>query len=102
MGGDDVGFETVRVIYFGCGSRARGVVFDRLYHGGHIVLISFEIYLSQLLFMTAANVAHRHSSLVVSSARFFEGSEQRLFRRGFGDVLKAQGHAMTGAGGNGI
>ena len=97
---DDVAFLTVGV-YQKCNTCSTiGVVLDRFYSCSNAVLRALEVDVTIHLLVTAADVANRHLTRVVTSTRALFGAEQRFLRLVRRDFLERADNLMSRTCGN--
>ena len=99
LGAEDVALLTVSVAHEGDTRAAVGVILDGLHDGRDTVFVTLEVDEAEQLLVTAADIAHRHFTLIVTAAAFTLAVNKAFLRSGGRDVVIGDNQlvALTGS-----
>ena len=95
LGRQNISLFTIGVCQQSDTCRTIGIVFNGFYDSGYLILFAFKVNDTVLSFMTTADITHGSVTLVIATARFTEGNDQRFFGLGSRDFLKRAGASKT-------
>ena len=84
---EDVALLAVGIADEGYARTAVGVILDGLHHGGDTILGALEVDKTVKLFVTAADVAHGHLTLIVAATALADTVNKAFLRLGSGNVV---------------
>ena len=87
LGAEDVALFAVSIADEGDAGTAVGVVLDGLDSSCDTVFVALEVDEAVELFVTTADIAHGHLTLVVAAARFADAVHEALLGLGSGDIV---------------
>ena len=87
LGAEDVALLAVGIAHEGDTRTAVGIVLDGLHHSGDTILVTLEIDKTEQLFVSAADIAHRHLTLIVTATALTLAVDKALLRSGSSDVV---------------
>ena len=99
LGAEDVALLTIGVAHESNTRAAVGVIFNGLHDGGDTVFVTLEVDKAEQLLVTAADIAHRHFTLIVTAATFALTVNKAFLRFGGRDVVIGDNQlvALTGS-----
>ncbi|MNN55297.1 hypothetical protein D3C81_1701660 [compost metagenome] len=96
LGSQDIALLTIHIVDQGDVSGTVRIILDCSNFAGYVIFVPFEVDNPVLLFVTAALVANRDLTLVITACLFGQGSKQRFLRFRRRDFLESgYGHGAA-------
>jgi len=99
LGAEDVALLAISVADEGDTGAAVGVILDGLHDGGDTVFVTLEVDKAEQLLVAAADIAHRHLTLIVTATAFAHTVNKAFLRSGSRNVVVGDNKfvALTGS-----